>query len=205
MSLAPRAEQHDHVGASLLRAASEVLANEGPGALTVRRIAHVAGVSTMNVYSRFGSKDGVVEELYIEGFSRLRTAIESAGVIDDPMLDLRNVGEKYRQFAAEFPTFYAVMFDRVIEHQPSQRAIDHASGTLGLLADRLQRAMDSGLLRTTDPMVTAAGVWAACHGVVSLERKQVGPPLLDWDEVFILTMSALVIGLGEVPDTTEQG
>ena len=63
--------QLDSVGSTLLKAASDLLATEGPGALTVRRIANAAGVSTMNVYSRFGGKDGVVEQLFIEGFTRL--------------------------------------------------------------------------------------------------------------------------------------
>ena len=44
---------------------------EGPGALTVRRIAAAAGMSTMNVYSRFGGKDGVLDELFVDGFRRL--------------------------------------------------------------------------------------------------------------------------------------
>ena len=194
-----QAEGHDRVGADLLRAAGEVLASEGPTALTVRRIAQVAGVSTMNVYSRFGSKDGVVEHLYIEGFTRLRNAIESPGATNDPMSDLRNCGEAYRRFAVEFPTFYSVMFDGVVDYHPSPRAIEHASGTLQLLAGRLQRAMEAGVLATDDPMVTAASVWAACHGVVSLERQQVGPPLLDWTAVYQRTMSALMIGLAGVP------
>ncbi|MGZ4674264.1 MAG: TetR/AcrR family transcriptional regulator, partial [Ilumatobacteraceae bacterium] len=63
--------QLDPVGSTLLKAASDLLATEGPAALTVRRIATAAGVSTMNVYSRFGGKDGVVEHLFVEGFHRL--------------------------------------------------------------------------------------------------------------------------------------
>src|SRR5688500_17526276 len=77
---------HDEVAQTLLKAASDVLAAEGATALTVRRIAAEAGVSTMNVYSRFGGKDGIVEHLFIEGFSRLRDA-QDVGVTDDPMDD----------------------------------------------------------------------------------------------------------------------
>ena len=56
---------------ALLAAAHDLLATEGPAALTVRRIAAAAGMSTMNVYSRFGGKDGVLDELFIDGFRRL--------------------------------------------------------------------------------------------------------------------------------------
>ena len=61
----------DEQGQALLDAASELLASEGAGGLTVRRIAADAGCSTMGVYSRFGNKDGVVDHLYMEGFRRL--------------------------------------------------------------------------------------------------------------------------------------
>src|SRR5687767_9518288 len=104
---------HDEVAQTLLKAASDVLAAEGATALTVRRIAAEAGVSTMNVYSRFGGKDGIVEHLFIEGFSRLRDA-QDVGVTDDPMDDLRRVGVGYRRFALDNPTYYAVMFERAI-------------------------------------------------------------------------------------------
>jgi AcrR family transcriptional regulator len=191
----------DHVRVTLLRAASEVLATEGPAALTVRRIARAAGESTMNVYSRFGGKEGVVEHLYIEGFTRLRNAMTDDAETDDPLLDLVRSGQAYRRFALTHPTYYAVMFDGVVPLQPSPAAVEHASGTLRLLADRLHRAMDTGLLAPADPMTTAAGVWAACHGVVSLERKAVGPPGLDWTEVYDRTCAALLAGLahGHLP------
>ncbi len=191
----PGIEEIDQVGATLLRAANHVLAHEGPAALTVRRIASVAGVSTMNVYSRFGGKDGVVEHLYVEGFKRLSDALGSISVTDDPMVDLRSSGEAYRRFALEHPTYYAVMFDAVVEFDPSPQAVAHAGGTLQLLADRLARAMDAGLLTAADPVMTAASVWAACHGVVSLERRHVGPPGLDWDAVYRTTAAALLAGL----------
>ena len=48
---------HDDTSRALLAAAHRLLAEDGPEALTVRRIANEAGMSTMNVYSRFGGKD----------------------------------------------------------------------------------------------------------------------------------------------------
>lgn len=194
---------HDQVAQTLLQAASDVLAAEGVAALTVRRIAAVAGVSTMNVYSRFGSKDGIVEHLYIEGFSRLRDA-QDVGETDDPVDDLRRCGAGYRRFALDNPTYYAVMFGGAIQNfHPSEAALLHAGGTLQMLADRLARAMDVGALATGDPMRTAAAVWAACHGVVSLEMNDVGPPTLDWEKVYATTTNALMAGLAApAPDST---
>jgi len=171
----------DEVGATLLAAASQLLATEGPGALTVRRIAAEAGMSTMNVYSRFGNKHGVVECLFVDGFELLAAAMDSVPKTDDPMADLRACGDAYRRFAFENPTLYSVMFERpVADFQPSPEAGAVAMGTLQLLAERLERAMDAGVMRRQDSTFAAAVVWSTCHGAVSLELKQTGPESVDW-------------------------
>lgn len=188
--------QLDSVGSMLLKAASDLLAADGPGALTVRRIANAAGVSTMNVYSRFGGKDGVVEHLFIEGFTRLGSGMSSVTTTDDPIADIKSCGLSYRRFAIDNPTLYAVMFDRVVpDYEPTVEAQVIAGATLGLLASRLERAMHAGVLRTADPLNTAALVWATCHGVVSLELKSVGPMAIDWPEVYQRAMDMIVAGL----------
>ena len=188
--------QLDSVGSTLLKAASDLLATEGPAALTVRAIAAAAGVSTMNVYSRFGGKDGVVEQLFIEGFHRLGEAMSSTPPSEDPIADIRACGLSYRRFAIDNPTLYAVMFDRVVpDFRPSVDAQLFAGATLDLLALRLERAMTAGALRHGDPQQTAALVWATCHGVVSLELKQVGPTAIDWRAVYDDATNMIIKGL----------
>lgn len=180
----------------MLRAASDVLAAEGPGALTVRRIATEAGVSTMNVYSRFGGKDGVIDHLFIEGFTRLYQAVDSAHETDDALADLQQCGRNYRRFALANPTYYSIMFDRVVaDYVPSPAAVEQAGATLQQLADRVARAMRMGAIATDDPMIIAASLWATSHGLVSLELKHAHPDSLDWGLVFESTIDALVRGL----------
>jgi AcrR family transcriptional regulator len=188
--------QLDSVGSVLLEAAGELLAAEGPAALTVRRIANAAGVSTMNVYSRFGGKDGVVDHLFIEGFRKLASCMSSAALTDDPIADLAACGMGYRQFAIDNPTLYSVMFDRVVpDYVPTIDAQLIAVATLELLASRLERAMKAGVLRHADPLQTAALVWATCHGVVSLESKPVESTTINWAEVYQQALSMVVQGL----------
>ena len=186
----------DPVGSTLLKAASDLLAAEGPGALTVRRIANTAGVSTMNVYSRFGGKDGVVEHLFVEGFTKLGDGMRSVVETNDPVADLNVCGLSYRRFAIDHPTLYSVMFDRVVpDFQPSLEAQLIAGSTLELLAHRIDRAMNAGLLRQGDRLHTAALVWATCHGVISLELKAVGPKIIDWQVVYQQALDMFVQGL----------
>ena len=188
--------QLDSVGSTLLKAAGDLLTADGPGALTVRGIANAAGVSTMNVYSRFGGKDGVVEHLFVEGFRLLGEAMSARPDTDDPLADIRACGLGYRQFAIEHQTLYSVMFDRVVpDFEPSTEAQVLAGATLSLLAQRLDRAMTAGLLRPADPLQTAAVVWATCHGLVSLELKQVSPSRIDWRAAYDTATSMMIKGL----------
>jgi AcrR family transcriptional regulator len=62
---------------ALLRAARELLAEGGPAALGVRDIAGRAGVAPMGVYKRFGSKNGIIDELFRHrnAFDRLVDAV----------------------------------------------------------------------------------------------------------------------------------
>ncbi len=187
----------DDVGTTLLAAASNLLAAEGPGALTVRRIAADAGMSTMNVYSRFGGKDGVVEHLFLRGFELLAEGMNAIEPSADPRADLMSCGRAYRQFALDHSTLYSVMFDKAVpDFEPSERALTAAAQTLQLLADRLERVMRAGYILPAEPMHLAAIVWSTCHGVMSLELQHMGPHPIDWESVFHDATDSVVKGLG---------
>ncbi|MCU1400084.1 MAG: transcriptional regulator, TetR family [Acidimicrobiales bacterium] len=186
----------DDASSSILAAAREILAAEGQAALTVRRIAAGAGGSTMNVYSRFGGKDGVIDALLIEGFEHLTAAIRAVRTTKSPLADLLRCGVAYRTFALDHQAHYELMFDRVVPgYVMSERAHVTAAAALGTMADRVQVAMDAGLIRRGDTVATATVLWSACHGPVSLEMKGVGPPSTDWAEVNRQLMAAAVAGL----------
>jgi AcrR family transcriptional regulator len=186
----------DDVGTTLLAAAANLLATAGPEALTVRRIAADAGMSTMNVYSRFGNKEGVVERLFVNGFELLATGMRAAPTTDDPLADLRSCRTAYRAFATANPTLYSVMFEKAVpDFEPSAAAMEIGTRTLEVLAGRVERAMDAGLLRRADPFTTAAIIWSTCHGVVSLELKGIDPHKINFDDVYAGACEAVLIGL----------
>jgi AcrR family transcriptional regulator len=190
----------DEVGSTLLDAAGRLLTTEGPEALTVRRIAGEARMSTMNVYSRFGSKEGVVERLFINAFGLLADALNAVPTTDDALADLRNCRTAYRRFAHDNPGLYSVMFERAIaDFEPSPSAMAVAASTLDVLARRISRAMDAGAISRADPVATAAVVWCTCHGVVSLELKGIDPHGIDFDVVYATATDAVIAGLAPAP------
>ena len=186
----------DDVGHTLLAAADRLLLDEGVEALTVRRIATEAGLSTMNVYSRFGSKDGVVQHLYVKGFGLLGDEMRAVPVTDDPLEDLRGCGDAYRRFALVNTAYYALLFERSgTQAEKDAQVAEIGQATLGVLASRLQRAMDHGVMARRDSHATAALVWSVVHGVVSLELKGVGPDDVDWLQVHRDALELVIRGL----------
>ena len=186
----------DDSAAAILDAARELLSSEGQGALTVRRIAAAAGGSTMNVYSRFGGKDGVIDALLIEGFEKLTEVIVAAYSRASATDDLMTCALAYREFALAYRTHYELMFDRAIRgYQMSDAAVAAAMASLGSLASRIQYEMDKGNIRQGDAMETATIFWAACHGPVSLELRMAGKSIADWTEVHRRLAEAVIAGL----------
>jgi len=192
----------DDTRRALLAAAHDILATGGPAALTVRRIAAAAGVSTMNVYSRFGGKDGVLDELFVDGFRRMTDEMVDSPTTDDPVADLLACGEAYRSFARRNPTYYSLMFDRVVpEYVPTERAVEAALGSHARVVARVQRAMDAGLIRPGDPFEIASALWACDHGLASLEARTPATELheFDWDAIAATAMTAMLRGLAPAP------
>src|ERR687891_486660 len=90
------------VEAVLLDAAHRLLESEGVEALTVRRVATEAGVAPMGIYHRFGGKDGLAEELFIDGNRRLGEAMQQVEV-GDALDELREGCRQYRRFGPAPP------------------------------------------------------------------------------------------------------
>ena len=185
----------DDIEQALLDGAARLLTEEGPEALSVRRVAAEAGVSAMGVYSRFGGKQGLVEALYLDGFARLQHALASAPVTDDVVADLREGCRRYRQFALGSPAAYAVMFSRAVpDFVPSPPCKQDALTGLGVVIEVVGRAMEGGALRAGDPREVAEGIWATCHGLVSLELAGMGG-VADREAHYDATVDALLRGL----------
>lgn len=169
------ARTRDEQGQRILEAASELLSEEGASALSVRRIASAAGCSTMGLYSRFGGKDGVVDELFAEGFERLIAAMRTNPSTDDPLVDLRRCATCYRDTAVANATHYMVMFGGAVPgFVPSDASHDLAHEAFAGLVTKVARCTDAGLF-SGSPDGIAEILWGSIHGLVMLELVGINP------------------------------
>ncbi|MBE1530805.1 TetR-like C-terminal domain-containing protein [Actinomadura algeriensis] len=182
------------VRTSVLDAASRLLAVEGPAALALRRIAAEVGCSTTVLYRMFAGKAGLVEALYVEAFERFRRRLAAVPKRDDPLAYLTDLGRAYRANALDERNYYRLMFGEPVPgFRPSDDALVQAAATFAILEDALAGCAAAGLLVDGDPRHFAASLWAAIHGVVSLELAGHLPD--DADEIFDATLIAMGIGL----------
>lgn len=154
---------------AILDVASGLLVSEGTAALTMRRIASQVGASTKVLYTMFGSKEGLVAALCEEGFVRFERALNSVPQGDDPMAYLVELGRAYRNYALTEPNYYRVMFGGAGAVYPATPHDHRAHITFDFPVRAVRAAMDAGVLRVADPQEVGEVVWAALHGLVSLE------------------------------------
>src|SRR5215216_4419703 len=86
---------------TLLEAALRLLEERGPGALRIRDLAAAAEQSTMGVYTHFGSKQGLLEQVYLHGFRRLEDRLDRVPSDGQGRQALLEFALAYRQFALD--------------------------------------------------------------------------------------------------------
>lgn len=139
--------------------------DEGPGALTVRKVATAAGVAPMGMYSRFDGKQGLLEALFIRRFTMLRKQIgDSEG--PDARAQLRSAAQRYRGFALEHPQHYRLMFEHMAEVQPSEEALAVAFAAFDQLTGLISDVREQGPFGVGDDVNVAQQWWNAIHGAV---------------------------------------
>jgi AcrR family transcriptional regulator len=161
----------DELRAKLLDVANQLLLTIGPESLSMRRIATEAGCSTTVIYTMFGSKEGLAEALYLEGFERFRRRLEAVPAHPDSLERLTALGTAYREAALAEPGYYSLMFERAIPgFTPSERARTLARAALNIFDRVIADCISAGQLIPTQPRRIADVLWSAAQGAISLER-----------------------------------
>ena len=162
---------------TLLDAALRLLEERGPGALRIRDLAAAAEQSTMGVYTHFGSKQGLLEQVYLYGFRRLEDRLDRVASDGQSWQELLAFALAYRAFALENEALYGLMFERATpDFVPSDASRLAGLATFEMLATRVAAWRPD----FANPSVEAHLVWATMHGLVTIElmHRRWGGPLV---------------------------
>jgi AcrR family transcriptional regulator len=187
----------------MLDAATRLLAEEGPAALTVRRVADAVNCSTTLLYSLFGGKDGLSNELYLEACARLKAELEAASATvskkksdENGLAVILAHARAYHQFAKRNPSYYMVLFgDAIAGFVPPVESRAAGRESLTVVEEAFAHCMQNGTLPPSNPIAAARLLWAAMHGVVSLELKGYYLKSERADQLFDAAVNAVLLSL----------
>jgi AcrR family transcriptional regulator len=162
---------HGDLKNALIQAGMEILAREGVGGLSLRKVAKQAGVSHAAPYAHFTDKQALIAAISTEGFKQLYSQIESVKETyrTDPETLLIETAWAYVQFALHAPDRFKLMFSSVLEKEKDYPDfVEISQKNFRQVVEIIEICQEAGILKTGDPDLIALSLWGAVHGFVSL-------------------------------------
>ncbi|MFI1659946.1 TetR/AcrR family transcriptional regulator [Streptomyces sp. NPDC020472] len=159
----PSAYHHGDLRAACLRAARELLEEDGSAGLSLRAVARRAGVSPTAPYRHYADREALVSAVAAEGYRELAEHLTAAHPAPSTPDDLAAVAVAYVRFALDHPAMFRAMFAEPCDPTSEERVAATAAISAyvqGIVRDAFPGAEDTDALATT--------VWALVHGLAFL-------------------------------------
>jgi AcrR family transcriptional regulator len=169
--------------------ARDLFARDGYEAVSMRRIADAIEYSPTAIYLYFPDKSALFREICKQDFHSLAATFQRIGRIEDPVERIRQIGLAYVRFGVKNPNHYRLMFMTKIDIQPAPEDLAHKGDPTrdgySFLKQAVQEAIDGGAFRDglDDAELVTQTLWAAVHGVTSLEVTMGDDDWVDWRSV----------------------
>ena len=162
---------HGDLKNALIRAGLEILSKEGVGGLSLRKVAHRAGVSHAAPYAHFADKQALIAAISTEGYRRIYESVGAAAARhpNDAAAQLVEGAWAYVKFALDDPDHYKVTMSGVVEKEQAYPALlEMSKKSFALVLGIVETCQKKGVLRKGPPDLVAVGIWSLMHGLVSL-------------------------------------
>src|ERR1700756_5115686 len=162
MSTSSARYHHGDLRAACLRAAMELLEEDGATALSLRAVARRAGVSPGAPYRHYADRDALISAVAAVGYRELAAHLASAHPSPSTPDDLAAVAVAYVQFALARPALFRVMFGEPCDRDNSQRVA--ATAAVSEYVGAIVRQSFPG----ADEEAMSTAVWGLVHGLAFL-------------------------------------
>jgi AcrR family transcriptional regulator len=152
--------------AHIISAARRIAEIEGWPSVTVRRLSDEISYSQPVLYSHFGSREGILAAVAVEGFEELGLALEKVRRRVIRRRAVEAVASAYLEFAAASPALYEAMFSLGLTVPFDDTA------TPGALRFAFAQLMELFGGRSPEREVLAELFWASLHGIAELTRTK---------------------------------
>lgn len=184
----------------LCQAAAKLYVDEGPAAVSMRRIASELGCGTMTPYRYFAGKEQIISAVRTRGLHRFSEALEHAlASAGDGHARSIAVRDAYIAFARGDTATYRLMFEypEANRDEPAYRAA-HAR-MWRTIAAHVDVMIAEGVLDADAPIL-GHQIWAALHGAVMLEIAGMLPEGFDAATLHARTAGTLFDAATPGPD-----
>ena len=152
--------------AQIISAARRIAELEGWSNVTVRRLSDEISYSQPVLYAHFGSRDGILAAVAMEGFQEMGLALEKARKRAKRGNPVESVAAAYLEFAASSPALYEVMFSLGLSVPFDDPA------TPSDLHFAFSHLMELFQGQSAKPEVISELFWASLHGIAELTRTK---------------------------------
>ncbi len=170
---------HGDLRNTLVQAGIDVLAEEGIHALSLRKLARVAGVSHNAPYMHFADKEALLAAIAEEGFRMMTDEIVQIMSVPGVEWEQRwRAGcKKYIDFNLSHPAHSEVMF-REYSRKKYPELFKLSVGALDVLTQSIAEGQGRGLVVAGDPQHLASMIWCLCHGFSAILAGRRLPPVV---------------------------
>lgn len=162
---------HGDLKNALIKAGVEILAKEGIGKLSLRKVAQKAGVSHTAPYFHFSDKQSLIAAISTEGFQKLSKALESAtkSHANNPKKQLIESAQAYIKFAVGNKDIFKIMFSSALEKEKEYPAfVEISQKTFRQVVETIEACQKAGVIKSGEADVLAVIIWSQIHGIISL-------------------------------------
>ena len=152
--------------AAIVDAASKLLEDSGPEAVTLRAVGEAAGVSRSAPYRHYADKAALMRALAERALRQIARRIRhGAEHHQGEWQRLRAGCQAYIDYAVERPHHYQLVFGDTPIAEPDPGLEEAADNAMAAVA----QAQDAGLLRPGPTREIATIVWVLLHGLAALQ------------------------------------
>jgi AcrR family transcriptional regulator len=152
--------------AQIMSAARRIAELEGWSRVTVRRLSDEISYSQPVLYDHFGSREGILAAVAIEGFQEIGLALEKARKRVKRGNPVEAVAAAYLEFAASSPALYEVMFSLSLSVPFGEAA------TPPELRFAFSQLLELFHGQGSKSEVLSELFWASLHGIAELTRTK---------------------------------
>jgi AcrR family transcriptional regulator len=183
----PKTEtERQHLRTLIIDAARELFVARGVDAVTMREIAKRIDYSATSIYLHFADKESLIRAICDTDFLALADSLKSILQITHPIERMHALGSGYSAFAMSHPNHYRLMF--MTEHAPIDPALSCLKQNNAEQDAYFQLKMvvkdvhDAGFFKADlhDVDLIAQTIWAAIHGVCSLQITMSQDTWVNW-------------------------